>query len=230
MLDDMADKSKRLVRTSRTNRRGETPIATPRCPCAPSARVSRLRSLTHGDETERIRPTLRLRPGYVLVISTADPFPPPPSSPTTRQRAVYEDADGVRKEEIEALGGGSNVFSAFYDRLKETRDYHKHLRATTPRSRTSSCDSTGTGNRPSSAARRRAGVTWTCTRTIASSRTRRSGPRTASTSRTSPWLATLSQSLAKRNSIKSTRSTSPVSSGTSGDSTRGSSRSSSSTP
>jgi len=50
MLDDMADKSKRLVRTSRTNRRGETPIATPRCPCAPSARVSRLRSLTHGDE------------------------------------------------------------------------------------------------------------------------------------------------------------------------------------
>ena len=25
---------------------------------------------------------------------------------------MYEDADGVRKEEIEALGGGSNVFSA----------------------------------------------------------------------------------------------------------------------
>ena len=40
---------------------------------------------------------------------------------------MYEDADGVRKEEIEALGGGSNVFSAFYDRLKETRDYHKQF-------------------------------------------------------------------------------------------------------
>ena len=33
----------------------------------------------------------------------------------------------MRKEEIEALGGGSNVFSAFYDRLKETRDYHKQF-------------------------------------------------------------------------------------------------------
>ena len=30
MLDDMANKSKRLVRTSQTNPRGETPIATPR--------------------------------------------------------------------------------------------------------------------------------------------------------------------------------------------------------
>ena len=40
---------------------------------------------------------------------------------------MYEDSDGVRKEEIEALGGGSNVFSAFYDRLKETRDYHKQF-------------------------------------------------------------------------------------------------------
>mmetsp|Transcript_32269 Transcript_32269/g.79679 ORF Transcript_32269/g.79679 Transcript_32269/m.79679 type:complete len:502 (-) Transcript_32269:373-1878(-) len=44
---------------------------------------------------------------------------------TKRLRSVYEDADAVRKEEIAALGGGSNVFSAFYDRLKETRDYHK---------------------------------------------------------------------------------------------------------
>ena len=42
-----------------------------------------------------------------------------------RQRSVYEDADGVRKEEIAALGGGQNVFSTFYDRLKEVRDFHK---------------------------------------------------------------------------------------------------------
>lgn len=34
------------------------------------------------------------------------------------QRSVYEDSDDVRKEEIAALGGGHNVFSAYYDRLK----------------------------------------------------------------------------------------------------------------
>lgn len=42
---------------------------------------------------------------------------------------VYEDKDGARKDEIAALGGqtasGTNVFSAFYDRLKEIRDYHR---------------------------------------------------------------------------------------------------------
>lgn len=36
---------------------------------------------------------------------------------------IYEDKDSARKDEIAALGGqtasGQNVFSAFYDRLKE---------------------------------------------------------------------------------------------------------------
>ena len=36
---------------------------------------------------------------------------------------IYEDKDNARKDEIAALGGqtatGTNVFSAFYDRLKE---------------------------------------------------------------------------------------------------------------
>jgi hypothetical protein len=39
------------------------------------------------------------------------------------QVEVYEDRDNARKDEIAALGGqtatGTNVFSAFYDRLKE---------------------------------------------------------------------------------------------------------------
>ena len=39
------------------------------------------------------------------------------------QVEIYEDSDGARKDEIAALGGqtatGTNVFSAFYDRLKE---------------------------------------------------------------------------------------------------------------
>lgn len=42
---------------------------------------------------------------------------------------IYEDKDGARKDEIAALGGltatGSNVYSAFYDRLKEIREYHR---------------------------------------------------------------------------------------------------------
>jgi len=62
------------------------------------------------------------------------------------QRTTYEDSDGARKEEIAALGGGENVFrhahgavcplskcadaflrSAFYERLKELRDAHRHF-------------------------------------------------------------------------------------------------------
>ncbi|KAJ9679827.1 hypothetical protein PVL29_021669 [Vitis rotundifolia] len=46
---------------------------------------------------------------------------------------IYEDKDNARKDEIAALGGqtatGTNVFSAFYDRLKELymqiREYHR---------------------------------------------------------------------------------------------------------
>lgn len=40
---------------------------------------------------------------------------------------IYEDEDGARKEEIAhlRLGGGDNVFSNFYDRLKEVREYHR---------------------------------------------------------------------------------------------------------
>ncbi|EPS66442.1 hypothetical protein M569_08333 [Genlisea aurea] len=44
---------------------------------------------------------------------------------------IYEDKDRAREDEIAALGGKSltsanvNVFSAFYDRLKEIRDYYR---------------------------------------------------------------------------------------------------------
>ncbi|XVF69735.1 hypothetical protein PTKIN_Ptkin11bG0105600 [Pterospermum kingtungense] len=42
---------------------------------------------------------------------------------------IYEDKDNARKDEIAALGGqtatGINVFGAFYDRLKEIREYHR---------------------------------------------------------------------------------------------------------
>ncbi|XP_020209226.1 splicing factor SF3a60 homolog [Cajanus cajan] len=42
---------------------------------------------------------------------------------------IYEDNNNARKDEIAALGGqtatGINVFSAFYDRLKEIREYHR---------------------------------------------------------------------------------------------------------
>ncbi|XP_042429725.1 splicing factor SF3a60 homolog [Zingiber officinale] len=43
---------------------------------------------------------------------------------------VYEDKDSARKDEIAALGGqtatgATTLFGAFYDRLKEIRDYHR---------------------------------------------------------------------------------------------------------
>lgn len=40
---------------------------------------------------------------------------------------IYEDKDNARRDEIAALGAGgpSNCFPAFYDRLKEIRDYHR---------------------------------------------------------------------------------------------------------
>ena len=39
---------------------------------------------------------------------------------------VYEDADGARKEEIEAMSG-SATFTSFYDQLKSIRDYHRRF-------------------------------------------------------------------------------------------------------
>ncbi|MCI01674.1 splicing factor 3A subunit 3-like [Trifolium medium] len=51
------------------------------------------------------------------------------SSTTERLVEIYDDKDNARKDEIAALGGqtatGINVFSAFYDRLKEIREYHR---------------------------------------------------------------------------------------------------------
>ncbi|KAJ9545687.1 hypothetical protein OSB04_025394 [Centaurea solstitialis] len=51
------------------------------------------------------------------------------TSTTHKLVEIYEDKDQARKDEIAALGGqtatGTNVFSAFYDRLKEIREYHR---------------------------------------------------------------------------------------------------------
>lgn len=51
------------------------------------------------------------------------------TSTTQKLVEIYEDNDNARKDEIAALGGqtatGTNVFSAFYDRLKEIREYHR---------------------------------------------------------------------------------------------------------
>ncbi|KAF9602120.1 hypothetical protein IFM89_025165 [Coptis chinensis] len=50
------------------------------------------------------------------------------TSTTHKLVEIYEDKDSARKDEIAALGGQSgntNVFGAFYDRLKEIREYHR---------------------------------------------------------------------------------------------------------
>ncbi|KAK1366477.1 Splicing factor 3A subunit 3 [Heracleum sosnowskyi] len=51
------------------------------------------------------------------------------SDTTYKLIEIYEDKDNARKDEIAALGGqtasGTSVFSVFYDRLKEIREYHR---------------------------------------------------------------------------------------------------------
>jgi len=43
---------------------------------------------------------------------------------SNKLRRMYEDKDNARRDEIAAIGG-QNVFGAFYDRLKEAREYHR---------------------------------------------------------------------------------------------------------
>jgi hypothetical protein len=48
--------------------------------------------------------------------------------PVYAQVDIYEDKDNARRDEIASLGGqggGQNVFTAFYDRFKEIREYHR---------------------------------------------------------------------------------------------------------
>lgn len=50
------------------------------------------------------------------------------TSTTQNLVEIYEDKDNARKDEIALLGGqtaNGNVFSVFYDRLKEIREYHR---------------------------------------------------------------------------------------------------------
>lgn len=67
---------------------------------------------------DRLYQSHRVRNTIETIISTAN-----------KLVEIYEDKDGARKDEIAALGGqtatGTNVFSAFYDRLKEIREYHR---------------------------------------------------------------------------------------------------------
>ena len=44
------------------------------------------------------------------------------------QLSTLEDEDGGRREEIASIGG-SSMFSTFYDRLKEMRDYYRAFQA-----------------------------------------------------------------------------------------------------
>nr|CAD1824037.1 unnamed protein product [Ananas comosus var. bracteatus] len=68
---------------------------------------------------ERLFQNQRVRHMIDLIISTTD-----------KLVEIYEDKDNARRDEIAALGGQgpsgpSNLFGAFYDRLKEIRDYHR---------------------------------------------------------------------------------------------------------
>lgn len=45
---------------------------------------------------------------------------------SARLERIYEDKDGSRKEEIASMGGtGPSLYSLFYERLREIKDYHR---------------------------------------------------------------------------------------------------------
>lgn len=45
---------------------------------------------------------------------------------TNNLKELYEDKDGLRKEEVAALSG-PNEFSEFYSRLKQIKEFYKRL-------------------------------------------------------------------------------------------------------
>lgn len=45
---------------------------------------------------------------------------------TDNLKELYEDKDGLRKEEVSALSG-PNEFQEFYNRLKQIKDFYKRL-------------------------------------------------------------------------------------------------------
>lgn len=46
------------------------------------------------------------------------------SDRATKLRKIYEDKDGLRRDDIASMGG-PDVFNTFYERMREVRDYHK---------------------------------------------------------------------------------------------------------
>lgn len=58
-------------------------------------------------------------------------FTPHLPTPAPTQLRIYEDEDGARKEEIAALAQPeSGSFAAFYDRLKEVKEYYRRFPTT----------------------------------------------------------------------------------------------------
>ena len=45
---------------------------------------------------------------------------------TTKLRELYEDKDGIRKDEVSALSG-PNEFSEFYSRLKSIKEFYRRI-------------------------------------------------------------------------------------------------------
>ena len=119
-------------------------------------------------------------------------------SKTKRLRAAYEDADGARAEEIAALGGaGEEAYGAFYDRLKETREYHRAYPGFHAPTSEDFLAPFKSDRAPSSAARSTAVATSTSTPRTTRFRTPPSDAR-RTTSRASPTSATSRPSLATR--------------------------------
>ncbi|CAI5491736.1 unnamed protein product, partial [Closterium sp. Naga37s-1] len=152
VVDAIVANSARLVRrVARQHRRPAAKLAphtylSPkppsfrRSPPPPSSSPQFPSSGIHADRVERSHP-----PALALLFTSSllSPFPPfafpplsPPSAPLgthgrVGQAEIYADADGARRDEIAALGGqgtpnpSATVFTSFYERLNEIREYHR---------------------------------------------------------------------------------------------------------
>lgn len=112
-LDQIQESSRKLVRRSvRTLRAG-------------AALASGLARAAASQRTQSVRTWPAVEHSAATCSGRA--APPRPRRAGRPQIKVYDDEDGARKEEIDAIGGEDKAFSRFYDRLKEVREYHRRF-------------------------------------------------------------------------------------------------------
>jgi splicing factor 3A subunit 3 len=120
----------KLMQSHRVRKRLDTMQDSARKLVGPSGSMGR-RSPRRGPHARMRPPAQRSR----VALHRAGRMGPPLHAHCPRaslpQVKIYEDDDDARREEIAALAGvGGNPFGAFYERLREVRDYYKRFPST----------------------------------------------------------------------------------------------------